>query len=184
MSFQAYLENIKAKTGKTPDDFRQLAAKKGLTKYPEVLTWLKSEFGLGYGHANAIAQLLVNADKFQASPDDKLAAHFKGDKVRWRETYTVLMKKLARMGEDVKAAPTGSYISLLRRDRKFGIVQISTANRIDIGIKLKNVAPIGRFEAAGTWNNLVTHRVRISDPSQIDAEVLSWLKQAYEAAQD
>ena len=184
MSFQAYLDNIKAKTGKTPDDFRQLAAQKDLTKYPEVMTWLKSEFGLGHGHANAIAQLLVNADKFQASPDGKLTAHFKGDKVRWREPYTVFMEKLTRLGEDVKAAPTSSYISLLRGDMKFGIVQISTANRIDIGIKLKNVTPIGRFEAAGTWNNLVTHRVRISDPIQIDAEVLSWLNQAYEEAQD
>ncbi len=62
-------------------------------------------------------------------------------------------------------------------------VQISTANRIDIGIQLKNVAPVGRFEAAVKCNNLVTHRVRISDPLQIDSELLSWLKQAYEAAQ-
>ncbi len=47
MSFQAYLDNIKAKTGKTPDDFRSLAAQKGLTKYGEILAWLKADFGLG-----------------------------------------------------------------------------------------------------------------------------------------
>jgi len=87
MSFQAYLDNIKAKTGKTPDDFRALAAQKGLTKYGDVLAWLKTDFGLGHGHANAIAQLLVNADKLEASPDDKLAAHFTGDKAKWREAY-------------------------------------------------------------------------------------------------
>ena len=29
MSFQAYIDNIKAKTGKGPDDFRRLAAEKG-----------------------------------------------------------------------------------------------------------------------------------------------------------
>jgi hypothetical protein len=181
MSFQAYLDNIKAKTGKSPDDFRALAAQKGLTKYPDVLAWLKTDFELGHGHANAIAQLLVNADKFQANPDDKLAAHFKGDKARWRETYADLMEKLAGLGEDVRAASTSSYISLLRGTRKFGIVQISAANRIDIGIKLKGAAPTERFEVAGAWNNMVTHRVRISDPKQIDAELLSWLKQAYEA---
>jgi hypothetical protein len=29
---------------------------------------------------------------------------------------------------------------------------------------------------------MVTHRVRISDPKQVDGEVLAWLKRAYEAA--
>jgi hypothetical protein len=183
MSYQAYLDTIKAKTGKTPDDFRILAAQKGLTKYPEVMTWLKTDFGLGHGHANVIAQLLVNADKFQASPEDKLATHFTGAKACWREAYTTLVEELARLGDDFKVAPTSSYISLLRGARKFGIIQISAANHIDIGIKLKGVAPIGRLESAGTWNNLVTHRVRISDPNQNDAEVLAWLKRAYEAAQ-
>ena len=32
MSFQAYIDNIKAKTGKSPADFKKLADKKGLLK--------------------------------------------------------------------------------------------------------------------------------------------------------
>ena len=63
MSFQAYLDNIKAKTGKTPDDFKKLAAEKGFivdeklnptTKATEITNWLKEEFDLGHGHAMAI----------------------------------------------------------------------------------------------------------------------------------
>jgi len=50
-----------------------------------------------------------------------------------------------------------------------------------VGIKLKNVKPTERFEESGTWNNGVTHRVRINDPKQLDAELLAWLKQAYES---
>jgi hypothetical protein len=184
MSFQAYLDNIKAKTGKTPDDFRALAAQKGLTQYSEVMAWLKSDFGLGHGHANAIAQLLVNAEKFQASPDDKLAEHFAGGKARWHETYASLVRRLADLYDDFRATPTRSYISFLRGEKKFGIIQISAADRIDVGIKLKGVTPTARFEAAGTWNNLVTHRVRISAPDQIDSEVLAWLKKAYDSALD
>ena len=41
--FQSYLENIKAKTGKTPADFRALAKEKGLTKAGEIVAWLKQE---------------------------------------------------------------------------------------------------------------------------------------------
>ena len=58
MSFQAYIDNIKAKTGKTPEDFKKLAEKKGLlkpgVKAMQVVNWLKADFGLGYGHAMAI----------------------------------------------------------------------------------------------------------------------------------
>lgn len=182
MSFQAYLDNIKAKTGKTPEDFRARAKKKGLVKSGEIVTWLKAEFGLGHGHANAIAYLLAHPDDGKASPDDKLAAHFAGDKAKWRKTYDALAAKIARFGSDVKLSPNRTYVNVQRGAKKIGIVQISAADRIDIGIKLKGVAPAGRLQAAGSWNATVTHRVRISDPKQIDKEVLAWLKKAYDAA--
>jgi hypothetical protein len=63
MSFQAYIDNIKAKTGKTPSDFKKLAEKKGFIvddklnpkiKATEITNWLKEEFELGHGHAMAI----------------------------------------------------------------------------------------------------------------------------------
>ena len=63
MSFQAYIDNIKTKTGKTPADFKKLAEQKGFIQkgklYPaikatEITTWLKNDFELGHGHAMAI----------------------------------------------------------------------------------------------------------------------------------
>ena len=65
MSFQAYLDNIAAKTGKDPAAFRAMAAEKGYTdesgllvKATVITDWLKAEFGLGHGHAMAIVALL------------------------------------------------------------------------------------------------------------------------------
>ncbi len=182
MSFQAYIDTIKDKTGKTPQDFAKLLAKQGLSKHGEVVAWLKSEFELGHGHANAMTQLLLNADKFKAAPDDKLAAHFAGDKAKWRKTYDALAVKINTFGADIALAPNTIYVNVQRGGKKFALLQVSTAERFDIGIKLRGVAPTERFEAAGSWNNMVTHRVRISEPKQIDAEVLAWLKQAYDAA--
>jgi Domain of unknown function (DUF4287) len=54
MTYKAYLDNIRAKTGKTPEDYRKMAKEKGLAKYGELLDWLKNDCGLGHGHANAI----------------------------------------------------------------------------------------------------------------------------------
>ena len=67
MSFQAYIDNIRTKTGKGPDDFRQLASVKGLVtdgmitkgvKATQITDWLKQDFGLGHGHAMAIYAVL------------------------------------------------------------------------------------------------------------------------------
>ena len=67
MSFQAYLANITMKTGRSPEDFKRLAAAKGYTengtlrtgiKVGEIVAWLKKDFELGHGHAMAIVALL------------------------------------------------------------------------------------------------------------------------------
>lgn len=67
MTFQAYIDNITAKTGKGPADFKQLATQKGWmadgklrsdVKAMEVVAWLKADFDLGHGHAMAIVALL------------------------------------------------------------------------------------------------------------------------------
>jgi hypothetical protein len=66
MSFQAYLNSIKTKTGKGPDDFKRLAEQKGFlqngqikvgTKAGDIVKWLKEDFDLGHGHAMAIYAL-------------------------------------------------------------------------------------------------------------------------------
>ncbi|WPR76214.1 DUF4287 domain-containing protein [Algoriphagus sp. NG3] len=63
MSFQAYLNNVQAKTGKSPEDFKKLAEEKGFFEKGDIKTgvkataitdWLKQEFKLGHGHAMAI----------------------------------------------------------------------------------------------------------------------------------
>lgn len=54
MTYTAYIENIKAKTGKSPEEYAAMAKEKGLTKHGELLSWLKTDMGLGHGYANAI----------------------------------------------------------------------------------------------------------------------------------
>ncbi len=60
MTYKAYIDNIYAKTGKTPEDYRKLAKEKGLVKYSDLLKWLKTDCGLGHGHANAIILYIQN----------------------------------------------------------------------------------------------------------------------------
>jgi hypothetical protein len=81
MSFQAYLDTIQAKTGKTANDFRKMAEEKGFlskgqlkpsVKAGEIVDWLKKDFGLGHGHAMAIYALfkgIKNENDAEKNPD-------------------------------------------------------------------------------------------------------------------
>jgi hypothetical protein len=81
MSFQGYLNTIKEKTGKSPDDFKKLADKKGFSvkgkikpevKAGDVVKWLKEDFALGHGHAMAIYALLKGLKMKIANSKDAL----------------------------------------------------------------------------------------------------------------
>lgn len=183
MSYQAYLDTVRKKTGKTPEDFRVLAERRGLlrpgVKAGEVLAWLKKDFGLGHGHAMAIYGTLRSADEPRHTAAERVAEHFSGRRASWQKPYRHLINKVEKFGTDVSVKPTDSYISFLRKGKKFAIVQIS-ADRIDVGIKAKSLRVSGRLAIAGKWNAMVTHRVRIDDPKQIDNELIGWLQTAYE----
>ena len=181
MSFQAYLDTVKAKTGKTPDDFKRMAKEKGLTEYAELVAWLKTDFGLGLGHARAIVEVIRQADQPRSTVDEAVDNYFSGGKAVWRATFDDLLEKVQQFGSDIKIAPTKTYLSLVRSGKKFAIVSAS-AKGFDVGIKLKGAPFEGRFAESGNWNNMVTHRVRIEKPDQVDAELLNWLRQAYDKA--
>lgn len=79
MSFQAYLDNIEEKTGKTPHDFILLAKEKGLDK-PDVkagaiLEWLKTDFGLGRGHGMALVHVIKNGPEIGDKHVDSKGTH-------------------------------------------------------------------------------------------------------------
>ena len=65
MSFQAYLDNVEEKTGKTPNDFIAEAKEKNITEFKDIIAWLKKDYGLGLGHARAVAYVIRNGPNFE-----------------------------------------------------------------------------------------------------------------------
>jgi hypothetical protein len=185
MSFQAYLDTITAKTGMSIDEILAIAREKGFaapsTKAGDVVSWLADDYGLGRGHAMAIVQLLKNEAGAPSGTEDRVDAVFSGGRARWRTAYDAILDRVSGWGDDVSVAPTDTYVSLTRRGKKFAIVQ-PTGERLDVGIKRKGAETSERFGAAGSWNSMVTHRVRITDPAEIDGELFDWLRAAYDAA--
>jgi len=81
MSFQAYLDKVETQTGLTPRQFIELATAQGFdqtTKSTVVLNWLKEEYALGHGHAQAMVHVILKGPKISDKHVGKPGAH--GDK--------------------------------------------------------------------------------------------------------
>ena len=180
----AMIANLPEKTGKSMDQWSTLVNKSGAVKHGEIVKWLKGEHGVTHGYANLIAHQVLNAATVEGggtgSGDALIDAQYAG-KESLRPIYDDLCKKLAAFGDDVEFAPKKAYVSV-RRSKQFALIQPSTKTRIDVGIQDKERTPKGRLEESGKWNAMVSHRVRLEKLSDVDDELLGWLRDAYDNA--
>jgi hypothetical protein len=176
------LSNLEEKTGKNLDQWLQIVNTSQVTKHKGIIDFLKSEHGLTYGYANLIA--LKTRESNEGSPptgDSLVNQQYSGGKSDLRSIYDAIINNVNDFGEDVEIAPKKAYVSL-RRSKQFAIVQPSTKTRVDVGINLKGTEPAGRLEASGSFNAMVSHRVRLTEIGEVDDELLEWLRLAYQAA--
>lgn len=179
---ETQIRNIEAQTGKSLDELIQSGLATGITKHKELQAFFTSEHGLTYGNANVLA--IFTRDKMKGEAGEVVNfvdAQYTG-KEALRPIYDSLIAAIEGFGDDVAIDPKRTYVSL-RRKKQFGLIQPSTATRVDLGINLKGgVEPAGRLEKSGSFNSMVSHRVRLSAASDVDDELIAWLRQAYEQA--
>ena len=183
MTFQAYIDTIKAKTGMDPDDFQKIAAEKGLLvgdiKAGPIQKWLKEDFDLGPGHSMALISVFRERLLEQPTKEQAIDKFFAGPKAFWQLTWDELMSKVMKFGSDVALQPTDTYIGIVRGGKKFAVVA-TTATRMDVGLKLKGEPVTDRLTASGNWNAMCTHRVRLRDGAELDDQLVGWLRESYD----
>lgn len=172
--------NLKAKTGRSLEDWLVVTRGSGQARHGALVTWLKAEHGIGHGFANLIAHKTFASDAGSSDDADLMEAMFAGPKAAMRPVYDAVAAIVAGL-DGAEFQPKKGYVNF-RRSRQFGLGQPSTKDRFDLGLSLKGVEPTGRLEAAGSWNAMVTHRVRIGLVEEVDSEVAAWLRRAWEAA--
>ena len=176
---ESMIRNYPEKTGRPFEEWLKLTAKAGFGKHGEIVKWLKTEHGMGHGFANLVAaRHLEGLSGAPKGGEDLVAAQYSGDKAALLAIHDAIVKAVRAFGKDVDCSPKKTYVSL-RRSKQFAIVQPSTRTRVDLGINLGPKAPAGRLEASGSFNAMVSHRVKLSSVKDVDAEVVGWLKEAY-----
>ncbi len=177
----AMKRNIKDKTGKTLPQWLKLIPPEELQKHGRIVKFLKSEHAVTHGFASMIAHEFLAVNDPASEPVSLLDHQYRNAKSHLRPIYEALVKSMGSFGADIQFAPKKTYVSV-RRNKQFAIIQPSTKDRVDVGINLKGKKSTQRLEDSGSFNAMVSHRVRITEPKQVNAQLLGWLKSAYEVS--
>ncbi len=177
------LKNIEAKTGRTLAQLRTLLTGSGLAKHGELRSFAMEKLGLGYGDANTLVHLALASDGQSAaagkSDTDVLAEIYADKKAPLRPIHDALMAATSRFGE-FEVAPKKGYVSL-RRKKQFAMIGPGSATRVDVGLNMKGVAATDRLLAEKP-GGMCQYKVKLTSPSEVDAELVGWIRQAYDAA--
>lgn len=175
------IKNLEDQTGKSFDEWIEIAQGSGFKKHGEIVKFLKAEHGIGHGYANLVTHKALESDAGSHDDSDLITAQYAGAKAVLKPIYEKLAKEIGKFGTDIEFSPKKAYVSV-RRKKQFACLQPSTPQRFDVGINLKGVEPQGRLELSESWNAMVSHRVRVGDIKEVDKELIGWLKQAYDMA--
>ena len=177
------LTNIQKKTGKSLDELAQLVRSSGLSKHGEIRDMLKRELGLGHGDANTLVHVTLKSDgesqAAEKSADDVVGAIYAGPKAHLRPIHDAFLSAVEKFG-DFEVAPKKGYVSL-RRKKQFAMIGPATNTRVEVGLNMKGVDGTARLQAMPA-GGMCQYKVKLAEANEVDAELMSWVRQAYERA--
>lgn len=173
-------EGLLAKTGKTLAHWIEVVQASKLEKHKAIMDFLKSEHGFTHGFANFVALKARKSDAGSHAPEDLVEKQYTG-KESLRPIYEQLIAEIVVFGTDITQTPKKDSVSLIRK-KQFALIKPATKTRIDLGLKLKGKDTGERLENSGPFGAMCTHRVRLTNIEEVDAELIAWIREAYEMA--
>jgi hypothetical protein len=174
-AIKTMIGNMPEKTGKSLQEWTKILKSKSFEKHSEGVKFLKTEHNVTHGFANMIVTL---SKEDTNSSMDLVEAQYKG-KEELIPIYEALLNHVKSLGSDVTITPKKGSVSIIRK-KQFVLIKPATKTRIDLGFKLKDKPVTERLENSGPFGTMCTHRVKLSETSEIDNELKDWLKEAYD----
>jgi hypothetical protein len=177
------LANIQKKTGKSLAELYAWLKATGLGKHGELRDAAKTKLALGHGDANTLVTLYLRATGAAAAPAASAGAAvdeiYAGAKAPLRPIHDRVMAAIEAFGP-FEIAPKKGYLSL-RRKKQFAMVGPATKTQVEVGLNAKGLAAKGRLVAVPP-GGMCQYKVRVGSPAEVDAELTSWIRAAYDAA--
>lgn len=187
---QKWVAELKAKTGRSLDEWIAFVKKEGPKDEKSRRDWLKTKHKMGTNSAWWIAERAEGKGGEEDSPEEYLKAaskyveeQYAGPKEKLRPVYDELLSLGKSIAADVKACPCKTIVPLYR-EHVFAQIKPTTNSRIDLGLalaKYRGKLPKHVIDTGGlAKKDRITHRIEISSAAQINEDVKSWLKIAYD----
>ena len=186
------LKNIQVKTGRTIPQLIGAVLASGIAKHGERRSWLMAQYKLGHGDANTVVHFMdrplpdlggatatAAAAPAPLPEGDPLDSIYSGAKAGLRPLHDAVMKLVRGFGA-FEEAPKKSYISL-RRKKQFVMLGPATKDSVEIGFNAKDLPPHARLKVLAP-GGMCPVTTRIGSLKEVDAELKSWLKKAFDAA--
>jgi hypothetical protein len=186
-ALQTQLANIEQRTGKSLAELAAVLKASGLSKHGELRDYLKRELAMGHGDANTLVHHVLGAQAGASGATgatgtdagDVLGAIYVGPKAALRPVHEKLMRAIETFGE-FEIAPKKGYVSL-RRKKQFAMLGPATNTRVELGLNMKGVPATDRLIEVPP-GGMCNYKVRLAAESDVDADVIGWVRHAYDSA--
>ena len=175
-AIQSMIDNLPKNTGRSLEQWFGVLEASGLEKHTDMMNHLKRDHGVSHGFANQIS-LLFRERGTTRTDDDLVDAQYAGAKAALRPLYDSIVGSVSAFGTDVAVVPKRTGVSLRRR-KQFALIEAASSKRLQVGINLAGEPGTERLLVAG---GMCTHKTSVSTADEIDAELLGWLRRAYDA---
>lgn len=139
--------------------------------------WLTQQGVTGYAQSLLVMEKFGYPDYMLASANELIDGQYAG-RPQLRLIFEAIISAAAGFGElTIQARKT--YVSLLTPRRTFARLQVSKGDRLDLGLRLQGQKPGGRLQLSKIHESTPL-QISFASLDEVDAEALSWLKQAYE----
>jgi len=176
---QSVLANCARNTGRSLDGWLALARRAKVTDAKAARDWANQQ-GLSVVYATAVADALFPLAP--AGEDALIDAQYAGPKAALRSVFAALTKALTGLGGDVEVMPRKSQVTFSRA-KSFVVVRAATKDRIDVGLKLHGTPATARLvtNPKATTSD-PSHTVAVRTSSEVDRELVGWMRAAYDRA--
>ena len=187
---QAIIDNLPEKTGKSIEQWVRLLKKDGPNGEKEAREWLKKTHGLGGTTASLIAYWVegkraedIDGGAYLKAAAGYVEAMYAGPKAAMRPIHDALIDLGRALGKDIRICPCQTIVPIYR-NHVIAEVKPSTRTRVDFGLALKGSKkkPSKRLIDTGglAKGDRLTHRISLTSVADIDDEVRTWLRVAYD----
>jgi hypothetical protein len=167
---------LESRTGESVQAWNRRIAGAGLADEPAVRSWLAARGVTGYSQALLVWERFGYPDFMTTGADELIDGQY-ADRPQLRPVLDAVLAALPALGP-VTVQARKTMISLVGPRRTFAVVQATTKNRVDLGLRLDHEKPGGRLLAARDIG-AATLRIPLTGPADLDEEALGWLRRAY-----